>query len=337
MSFLYKNILRPLVFSLEPEAAHNLVMAILEKSGGILGGAYEDSPAASVKVAGIRFPNRIGLAAGMDKACKAPLAWQAMGFGFIEIGTVTNQAQAGNPKPRLFRLKQEESLLNRLGFNNPGAEEVARRLERLRSNSGFRIPLGVNIGKSRVIDTKDREAVITDYLSCLSKVISYADYLTVNVSSPNTPGLREWESAAQLEALLKPLKLASGSKPVFLKISPDMSEENLEGVLQTACSLGLAGIIATNTTLSRAGAPHWAQLEMGGISGKLLSQDSLRMTKLICAKKPKNLAFISVGGISSADDVKERLELGADLVQVYTVLVYEGPSWVKETLKRLSN
>jgi dihydroorotate dehydrogenase len=334
---LYKKLLRPLVFNLDPEAAHEFALGILHQLGSFIKRAQiNDALSLGTKIAGISFPNRIGLAAGMDKACSVPLAWQGFGFGFIEIGTVTLQAQPGNPKPRLFRLPEQQSLLNRLGFNNPGASEVAKRLDKLRNNPKFQIPLGVNIGKSRVVDTKDQEAVITDYLGCLSKVNAYADYLTINVSSPNTPGLRDWESPEQLKALLTPLKLAAGGKPIFLKISPDLSEGNLMGVLEVASNLNMAGIIATNTTLSRDGAPQWAQYELGGISGKLLKEGSLKIAKIICDKKPKNLAFISVGGITAVDDVKERLELGADLVQVYSTLVYEGPAWVTQINKELA-
>ncbi len=332
---LYDQIFKPIAFSFDPETVHEATLAGLKTFGRMLSrDKANDHPSLSKTVAGIKFPNPVGLAAGMDKACVAPLAWQGIGFGFIEIGTVTNQAQEGNEKPRLFRLPQEESLLNRLGFNNPGASEVAKTLNSLRRKENFGIPLGVNIGKSRVVSTKDREAVIKDYLGALNKVQIYADYLTINVSSPNTPGLREWESPQQLMELLKPLKEAS-EKPIFLKISPDMELESLDGVLIVASELQIDGLIATNTTVSRDNSPQWTQLERGGISGKLLKEKSLAFAKEILKRKSKELAFISVGGISSADDVKERLDLGADLVQIYTGLVFQGPQLITQINKAL--
>ncbi len=334
---LYENLLKPLFFTQDPEFVHEAVLNILSKIGSYIPRAsVNDAFSLGTKIAGIHFPNKIGLAAGMDKACTAPLAWQGLGFGFIEIGTITNHAQEGNLKPRLFRLPAEKSLLNRLGFNNAGSAEIAKRLNKVRREAKLQIPLGLNIGKSRIIDPKDSEKVIDDYKSSIHKLQVYTDYLTINVSSPNTPGLREWESPEQLEKLLTPLRQIA-DKPLFLKISPDMQIQALEQVLDIAQNLNLAGIIATNTTISRENTPQWAQFEMGGISGALLKEKSLNFTREITKRKNKKLALISVGGISSTEDIKQRLELGADLVQIYTALIYEGPDLISKLNKALAN
>lgn len=309
---------------------HEFSLFMLSKFGKLIPrNAVNDSQKLSVKVAGLSFPNRIGLAAGMDKACVAPYAWQGLGFGFVEVGTITNLPQEGNPKPRLFRLPNEKSLLNRMGFNNAGASAIAKVLAKLRNEQSFQIPLGINIGKSRLIDTKDTEAVIQDYLGSLNALQNYADYIAINVSSPNTPGLREWQSPEQLKELLAPIKRES-HKPVFLKISPDLQRDSLDQILEVAATLNIEGIIATNTTISRQGAPNWAQGEAGGVSGELLKHQSLKITEWIMQSKPKDMALISVGGISSLDDIKQRLDLGVDLVQVYSALVFEGPSLISD-------
>ncbi len=331
------QLIKPLLFSLDAEVAHDLTLNILSKiQSFIKRSSVNDKPELGCEIAGINFPNRIGLAAGMDKACLAPLAWQGLGFGFIEIGTVTNIAQTGNNKPRLFRIKEKNSLLNCLGFNNPGAAQLAEKLKILKENDKFRIPIGINIGKSRIVDARNSEEVIKDYLSALELLENYADYITINVSSPNTPGLREWESPKQLKTLLEPI-VKKTTKPVFLKISPDMEEENLYQVLEISENLKIKGLIATNTTIERRNTPLWANSQMGGISGELLKARSLHLTKLIGKNKSKNLALISVGGISSLEDVKIRLDFGADLIQIYTALVYEGPFLISEINDKLSD
>ncbi|MDJ0625802.1 MAG: quinone-dependent dihydroorotate dehydrogenase [Candidatus Caenarcaniphilales bacterium] len=325
---IYKLLIKNLLFSTDAESAHESTLNLLAKFGHLIPRKkINDSKGLSINVSGINFPNRIGLAAGMDKACVAPLAWQGLGFGFIEIGTVTNHSQPGNPKPRLFRIPEEKSLLNRLGFNNPGADALEIRLKQIKQKPKFEIPLGINIGKSKIIDSENREAVIEDYLECLKKVQSHADYVTINVSSPNTPGLREWQSPQQLNALLKPIKDAA-QKPLFVKLSPDLDWQTLDCILEVISSLSIDGVIATNTTISRKGSPNWAKFETGGISGELLRSKSYEISEWIVKKKPKNMAFISVGGISSVDDVKKRLDLGANLVQIYTALVYRGPNLI---------
>jgi dihydroorotate dehydrogenase len=332
---LYKKTIRPLLYKLDPEFAHEAsINALSYLQNFIYRNQSNDDTVLACEIAGIKFPNKIGLAAGMDKACTCPLAWQGLGFGFAEIGTVTFHAQPGNPKPRLFRLVKEESLLNRLGFNNPGAKEVAQRLSKLRDSQKLFIPLGINIGKSKIVDPHETELVIEDYLACLSLLEQYGDYITINVSSPNTPGLREWQSPKQLSELLAPIRKAT-LKPVFLKISPDLSEEALDQIIEVASSLQINGLIATNTTISREGSPSWAQNEAGGVSGQLLKQKSLAITKAILSKKPKSLHLISVGGINCIDDVKQRLDLGVDLIQIYSALVYEGPNFVNNLNRRL--
>lgn len=332
----YQKILRPLLFTQNPELVHEIVLNILSQIGYYIPRlSSNDSSGLGVQIAGIQFPNKIGLAAGLDKACSAPLAWQGLGFGFIEIGTITNYPQEGNAKPRLFRLIKEKSLINRMGFNNAGADQMAKHLQKVRQEAKLKIPLGINIGKSRITEPKDQEKVIEDYKNSLTKLQNYADYLAINVSSPNTPGLREWESPEQLKALLMPLsKIAQ--KPLFLKISPDMTIEALEQVLDLAYSLNFIGIIATNTTISREGAPNWSKAEAGGLSGALLKDKSLSFTKEIIQRKNKNLALISVGGISSLDDVKQRIDLGADLIQIYTAFVYEGPNLINKLNRDLA-
>lgn len=329
------QLIKPVLFTLDPELIHDLTLNILSKIGSLLKrSSVNDEAELACEIAGINFPNRIGLAAGMDKACLAPLAWQGLGFGFIEIGTVTNVAQAGNEKPRLFRIKEKNSLLNCLGFNNLGAEKVAEKLKLLRENTQFKIPIGINIGKSRIIDPRNPEEVIKDYLASLELLENYADYITINVSSPNTPGLREWESPNQLKKLLEPI-IQKTIKPVFLKISPDMEDENLYQVLEISENLKIKGLVATNTTTERQNTPLWANSQMGGISGELLKARSLRITKLIGKNKSKNLALISVGGISSLEDIKIRLDSGADLIQIYTALVYEGPFLINKINENL--
>jgi dihydroorotate dehydrogenase len=331
---LYKSLIRPILFSLDPELAHEASLKALSLIQNFIPFSEPPSKKNEIRVAGIEFPNRIGLAAGMDKACTAPLAWQALGFGFIEIGTITFHTQSGNSKPRLFRLPQQESLINRLGFNGPGAEVVAQRLAKLRQNSKLRIPLGANIGKSRIINSEDKEAVIDDYLNTLDLVQIHADYIVINVSSPNTPGLRDWQSAQQLIDLLQPIKEKS-IKPIFLKISPDLDENSLNQILEVAHNLNIDGIIATNTTVSRENCPEWSIAEAGGLSGALLKEKSLNILKQLSKNKAKKLAIISVGGIHLADDIKQRLDLGADLVQIYTALIYEGPGWVNRVVRQI--
>ncbi|MDX1918130.1 MAG: quinone-dependent dihydroorotate dehydrogenase [Candidatus Caenarcaniphilales bacterium] len=328
MQRLYSDLLRPLFFLLDPETTHELVLEFLSQTGELFErDPIHDVDALGIEIAGIHFPNRVGLAAGMDKNAEAMLAWQGIGFGFIELGTITFHSQAGNSPPRLFRLPGQKSLLNRMGFNNPGAAAFLNPLQNIKLSQKLKIPIGLNFGKSRIVPSDLIDQVIEDYRKSLNLLQSFADYLVLNISSPNTPGLREWEKPERLSQLLNPIAEIA-QKPLFLKISPELSLAEIDQVIELASQFKLAGLIATNTTISRDGVPDWALKEPGGISGVLLKKQARQVTEYIARHKPKKLALISVGGIDSPDEAKLRLELGADLVQLYTALVYEGPGLI---------
>jgi dihydroorotate dehydrogenase len=281
-----------------------------------------------VKAFGVHFPSPFGLAAGFDKdaCCVEPLA--ALGFGHVEVGTITAQAQPGNPRPRLFRLIKERAIINRMGFNNAGAQAAARRLRRPRSVPAV---VGVNIGKTKVVP--EAEAV-RDYVASAERLAPLADYLVVNVSSPNTPGLRDLQAADRLRPLLAAVKETAGRTPLLVKIAPDLADEDVDAVAELAAELGLAGIIATNTTISREGV---ASTEAGGLSGRPLKERSLEVLRRLHNKAGDRLTLVSVGGVEDADDVWERLLAGATLVQGYTGMIYEGPLWpsrINRTLAR---
>lgn len=285
----------------------------------------------SVHLMGLDFKGPFGMAAGFDKNAEAVSELGALGFSHVEIGTVTKFPQPGNPKPRLFRLKKDLSLINRMGFNNDGADAVAGRLERLRA-SGKTLPvIGVNIGKSKVTDIKD---AVSDYAYSAEKLAPVADYLAVNVSSPNTPGLRSLQAIDQLEPILAAVIQNSMGKPVLVKIAPDLANEDVIAVAELATKLNLAGVIATNTTVSRAGlleaSARVEAMGSGGLSGPVLAGRSLEVLALLRSNLPDQMAIISVGGVFSARDVAERIRLGAQLVQGYTGFVYEGPLWARK-------
>ena len=284
--------------------------------------AASEDPRLETRAFGLTFPNPVGLAAGFDKNAVAVPTWAALGFGFTEIGSVTAHAQPGNPKPRLFRLPDDAALVNRLGFNNEGAAAVASRLETLR-HSGLQVPLGVNVGKSKVTPLEDAPA---DYLASLTQLWPYADYFVINVSSPNTPGLRalqERERLAELLAEVQNFRTSQPAKPVLLKVAPDLSDHELADIAELAVNHELSGLVATNTTVLRQGlsAPFD---EAGGLSGRPLKARSLEVLRFLTSLKT-GLPLVSVGGVSSVDDVVARLEAGAVLVQLYTSFVYEGP------------
>jgi len=294
----------------------------------------------AVRRFGLPFPNPVGLAAGFDKNAVAVPAWAALGFGHVEVGSVTAHAQPGNPKPRLFRLPEDEALVNRMGFNNEGAEAVARRLERLRrDHPSLGVPLGVNLGKSKITPLDDAPS---DYLRSLARLWPYADYFAVNVSSPNTPGLRALQDRGRLEELLGAVmgyaRGQSPSKPVLLKIAPDLSYAQLDEIVALALRFGLAGLIATNTTVLR-GSLRTPIDEAGGLSGQPLRARSLELLRYLHAQVGDTLLLVSVGGVFGPDDAYERLKAGACLVQLYTGLVYEGPRLLRRInrglLKRL--
>ena len=284
-----------------------------------------------VKVMGLEFKGPFGMAAGFDKNAEMIKELGQLGFSHVEIGTVTRHAQVGNPKPRLFRLKKDLSLINRMGFNNEGADGVSKRLEKLRS-SGSSLPIiGVNIGKSKSTELED---AVSDYEYSAEKLAPFSDYITVNVSSPNTPGLRSLQAIDQLEPILKAVIAKAAGKPVLVKIAPDLADEDVVAVAALATKLRLAGVIATNTTVSRAGLRTDSQrvsaMGAGGLSGPILKERSLEVMKLLRANLPSEIVIVSVGGVFSPTDVSQRLELGASLVQGYTGFVYQGPLWARK-------
>lgn len=326
----YRRFLRPIFFALDAEQAHDAVMSLLEAGSQYPGlvclTAGKSMPKSPRILAGIEFPNPIGLAAGMDKNGVALPAWEALGFGFMEIGTITALAQPGNPKPRLFRYPEQQALINRLGFNNEGAESVATRLEGLRSAGRWpRIPVGLNIGKSKVMPA---ERAHEDYLASFKRLYGLGDYFVINVSSPNTPGLRDLQSTEALGRIIRTLRDWEGTArcPLFVKVAPDLAEEDLIAIVQLAEAEQLAGLIATNTTLDHSAIPH-SQDQMGGLSGIPVRSRSLAALRTI--RQRTKLPVIACGGISDADSSKERLNAGADLLQVYTAFIYKGPGLLR--------
>ncbi|GIW25538.1 quinone-dependent dihydroorotate dehydrogenase [Meiothermus sp.] len=334
------ELFKPWLFRQDPETIHERVMhglAWLGQRGPTLElvrrlCSVQDARL-EVTAFGLRFPNPIGLAAGFDKNAVAVRAWPALGFGHVEIGSVTALPQPGNPKPRLFRLPQDQALINRMGFNNEGAEAIAARLERLQQTFGKPpVPLGINLGKSKLTPLEEAPK---DYLQSLSVLWPYGDYFVINVSSPNTPGLRALQDKNHLEALLAALVgFVQGRKPLLLKIAPDLSWEQIDEILGLVEQYRLSGLVATNTTTGRAGLTTPID-EAGGLSGKPLRGRSLEVLRYLHARLQGRLPIISVGGIFSAADVWERLAGGATLVQVYTGLVYQGPFMVKKLCRGL--
>jgi dihydroorotate dehydrogenase len=327
------SLLKPLLFRLEPERVHDLVMGGLEVAGrvspllALLGAMYRvQDRRLETECFGLRFPNPVGLAAGMDKNARAVAAWPALGFGFVELGSMTAQAQPGNPKPRLFRLPADGAIINRMGFNNDGAEAVAARLRQPRPA----VPIGINLGKSKVTPLEEAPG---DYLYSLKQLWPHGDYFVVNVSSPNTPGLRELQDRERLEELLSALMgfvaQQHHPKPMLLKIAPDLTWSQLDQIMELVLHYRLSGIIATNTTLSREGL-HAPIEQAGGLSGGPLRERSREVLRHLLQQLKGRLPVVSVGGIFGAQDVIERLKLGASLVQVYTGFVYEGPGLLRQ-------
>jgi dihydroorotate dehydrogenase len=272
-------------------------------------------------VFGLRFPNPVGLAAGLDKDGVALAAWPALGFGFVEVGTVTRYAQPGNPRPRLFRLPASEAVVNRMGFNNAGAAALATRLA---GRKPLGVPLGVSLGKSKVTPLDE---AVEDYLASLRALRAYADYVAVNVSSPNTPGLRALQDRDHLAALLGALTAEADGTPVLVKIAPDLTEQAIGEVLQVCTENGAAGVIATNTTLGREGVSGPVSTEAGGLSGRPLTERARAVVSFV--HKESDLPVIGVGGIMDPDDAARMLDAGASLVQLYTGFIYRGPGLVR--------
>ena len=305
---------------------------------GLAGFARLGSKPGNVKVMGLDFKGVFGMAAGFDKNAEMVKELGQLGFSHVEIGTVTRHAQGGNPKPRLFRLKKDLSLINRMGFNNDGADAVSKRLEKLRSGGATLPIIGVNIGKSKITELED---AVSDYEYSAERLAPFADYIAVNVSSPNTPGLRSLQAIDQLEPILNAVIAKAAGKPVLVKIAPDLADEDVVAVAALATKLRLAGVIATNTTVSRSGLRTDSQrvsaMGAGGLSGPILKERSLEVLKLLRANLPSEIVIVSVGGVFSPADVSKRLELGASLVQGYTGFVYEGPLWARKINRGLSS
>jgi dihydroorotate dehydrogenase len=332
----YEVFVRPLLFSLDAETAHHLTIALLQRAS-----RFDPAlrvlksfklPSKPKTLFGLNFPNPIGLAAGLDKNGVALPAWAALGFGFIEIGTVTAKAQPGNPKPRIFRLPQQQALINRLGFNNDGANAIAQRLAALRESGRWPgVPVGINIGKSRVTPL---EQATEDYLFSFRMLRDFADYITLNISSPNTPGLRELQEPERLSELLHAIGNEAGTapKPLVVKISPDVSDAELTAILAVCEENGVSGIIATNTTLDHSSiAPQLDQA--GGLSGTPLREKSTVLVREINARS--TIPVIASGGIFDAESAREKFQAGAQLIQLYTGLVYRGPQLLHEIMDSL--
>ena len=334
---MYK-LFRPLLFSVDPESVHALLFGALSLPMRLPGFQTflrsmftVQHPRLERKLLGLTFSNPVGLAAGFDKDAKLIDTLTCFGFGFIEIGTLTPKPQPGNDRPRLFRLPQDQALINRMGFNNEGADAAAGRLKRRSS----RIIIGGNIGKNKVTPN---EAAQEDYVACFNTLYEYVDYFVVNVSSPNTPGLRELQEKEPLRQLLRTVKDLSRQKPVpkpvLLKIAPDLTEGQLDDIISILQSTGVDGVVATNTTISRDGlqtpSDDVQRIGNGGLSGKPLAERATKIIRYLRMKLGKDYPIIGVGGIMTPQDALEKLEAGADLVQIYTGFIYEGPGLVKQ-------
>ena len=337
MKNAYERFVRPLLFSLDAEVAHHLTIALLRTASHVdlaLRALEIFQPQTKPKVLfGVRFPNPIGLAAGLDKNGVAIPAWAALGFGFIEIGTVTAKPQAGNPKPRIFRFPERQALVNRLGFNNDGADVIAERMHKLRESGRWpAVPVGINIGKSKATPL---EEAADDYLYSFRRLREFADYIALNVSSPNTPGLRELQEPAALSQLLRAIRDENrkNPKPVLVKIAPDLLSNELEELMETCEQNGIAGIIATNTTLDHSSIPS-ARDQEGGLSGAPLREKSTALVSNIAARS--TIPVVASGGIFDAQSAREKFDAGAQLLQLYTGYIYRGPSLLREIMENLS-
>lgn len=343
----YRYLIRPLLYRLSAETAHNLTLGCLSLLSGwppmarLLRRLTPRHPAAlRVRAMGLDFPSPVGLAAGLDKGAQAYLALGATGFGFVEVGTLTGVGQPGNPKPRLFRLPQDRALINRMGFNNDGAPAAAARI---RATGRAAVPLGINIGKTKAVPA---ESAADDYAASTRALAPLADYLVVNVSSPNTPGLRDLQAVSTLRPLLARVRAEAEAAcpdrhvPLLVKIAPDLADEDVDAVAELALALQLDGIIAVNTTVARAPlttpTAEVAAYGAGGLSGPPLKARALEVLRRLRRRAGDRLTLISVGGIDSTDDVWERLSAGANLVQLYTALIYEGPGLPTRLARGLS-
>lgn len=339
---MYKSIIRPLLFRLDPEKAHHLTFSSLRFLSSlpgipaILKKQYEVSdPRLEREVFGLKFRNPVGLAAGLDKDAKLYKELSGLGFGFIEIGTLTPLPQDGNPKKRLFRLKKDSAIINRMGFNNGGVQAAVERLKKNAKGKGH-ILIGGNIGKNKVTPN---DKASCDYVKSFDALYDYVDYFVVNVSSPNTPNLRELQDKEPLTKLLMTLQEQNSgkpvSKPILLKIAPDLTDEQLIDIIEIVKTTLIAGVIATNTTISREGLQSEDKNETGGLSGKPLSKRSTEVIRFLSEKSNRAFPIIGVGGIHTPEDAIEKLEAGASLIQLYTGFIYEGPGLIKAINKRI--
>ncbi|WP_335975349.1 quinone-dependent dihydroorotate dehydrogenase [Gaetbulibacter jejuensis] len=335
---MYKIIVRPLLFCFDPEHIHHFTFSLIRFLNKIplVPSLFKSlylvkDKSLERQLFGLTFKNPVGLAAGFDKDAKLFNELGNLGFGFIEIGTLTPKPQPGNPKKRLFRLKEDNAIINRMGFNNGGVEEAVKRLKK---NKG--VLIGGNIGKNKVTPN---ENATDDYVYCFNALYDYVDYFVVNVSSPNTPNLRALQDKEPLTKLLQELKLQnakkSNPKPILLKIAPDLTDEQLLDIIDIVKVTKIDGVIATNTTISREGLQSDNKTEVGGLSGKPLTQRSTDVIRFLSEKSQKAFPIIGVGGIHTAQDALDKLEAGADLVQLYTGFIYEGPKLIKDINKAL--
>jgi len=344
---LYKSIFRPLLFRKDPESSHEMILALLARSEFLCSTIEEffkiDDERLVIKIGPLTFPNPVGLAAGFDKNAVAPKAISSFGFGFMEIGAITAQAQPGNPKPRLYRLPEDDALINRLGFNNEGAAAIALKLDRLRARGAWpKIPLGMNIGRTKIVETKD---AVADFLACFEKLFPHGDFFTLNVSSPNTPNLRDLQEKSLLHDLLsavqeKNRQLAGGvkiePKPVFVKIAPDMDFTQVDEIIEVVESAKVAGIVATNATaFMRENLKSCHGPQPGGLSGRPITALVTSFIAHIHKSTRGRLPIIGVGGIFDARDAYEKIKAGANALQIYTGWIYEGPGAVKRINKGL--
>jgi dihydroorotate dehydrogenase len=342
MNFLYEKVARRFLFTLDSEQAHELgvsAMAMLGRLAPVCRflewRARLPAAARPIEVFGLKFPNAVGLAAGFDKNARAWPAAAALGFGHVEIGTVTALAQDGNPRPRMFRYPEQEAVINRMGFNNDGSERIAARLARQPGTEKRRIPLGVNLGKSKVAEL---DQAVADYLASFAKLADFADYLVLNVSSPNTPDLRKLQDESRLRELLRAITAANRERaartgrprvPVLLKIAPDLSYRQIDVVLAAIAEFALDGLIAANTTLARPG--YFSSIhEAGGLSGRPLRERSTQIVRYAALATGGRLPIIAVGGITDEASAGEKLDAGASLVQVYSGMIYRGPFFARD-------
>lgn len=322
---MYQTILRPALFQLDPEAAHERAVGMISR--GLVRVKRFEHPLLRQTFFGTQFQNPLGLAAGFDKNATGINHWHKLGFGFVEVGTITSEGQPGNPKPRLFRLTNDEALINRLGFNNEGAEEISKRI----AGSNPKVPLGINIGKSRECPV---EEAAKDYASSFRMLHRFGTYFAINVSSPNTPGLRGLQAPGELAELIGAMREVDDKRPLLVKIAPDLEKVDLEAIIRLAHDMNLEGLIATNTTIRRPGLQTHIE-EEGGLSGRPLRGLATRFMRDLYVSCDKTKVLIGVGGIMNGDDLFDRIASGAHLCQMYTGWVYGGPKTAVTSLERL--